>query len=129
MKGNEMKRKATCFLMVLIFLLFWQNCFAREEIVIADKLTIDDIENALLSGAIASNCGMSGFPEHGATSLNPDSVIIKGIFQDGDAAKIHFMGRFKASIRADERAAICESDLMHLDSGEWVDPNGSILKK
>ena len=72
---------------------------------------------------------MSGFPDDGATSLNPDTVIIKGIFQDGSMATIHFMGRFKAGIHADERAAICEAELEHLDSGEWVDPNGSILTK
>jgi hypothetical protein len=103
---------------------------AQEEIVTADKLTQGDIEEALLSGAITSNCGMRGFPDHGATSLNPDTVIIKGINQNDGEATIHFMGRFKESIRADEMPVVCEANLLRLDSGEWIDPNnGSILKK
>ena len=124
-----MKVKAACFFVILMSFFSWQYCFAQDEIVTADKLTQDDVQNALLSGTIASNCGMSGFPEDGATSLNPDTVIIKGIYQDGNTANIHFFGRFKASIRTDERRVICESDLVHLESGEWVDQNGSILKK
>ena len=124
-----MKLKAACFFVVLMSLFSWQYCYAQGEIVTADKLTRDDVENALLSGTITSNCGMSGFPDDGATSLNPDTIIIKGIFQDGDTAKIHFMGKFKASIQADEKRVICESYLVHLDSGEWVDQNGNKLTK
>jgi hypothetical protein len=107
-----------------------QYCYAQDEIVTSDKLAKSDIESALLSGAITSNCGMRGFPDYGATSLNPDTVIIKGIYQNNGAATIHFMGRFKENIRADEMAVVCEANLLRLDSGEWMDPNnGSILKK
>jgi len=120
----------TCFLVVLICLYSGQSCFAQEEIVTAEKLTQGDIEEALLSGAITSNCGMRGFPEHGATSLNPDTVIIKGINQNNGEATIHFMGRFKESVMADERPVVCEAFLQRLDTGEWMDPNNeSILKK
>ena len=125
-----MKIITTCFFILSMCLYWGQYCYAQDEIVTSDKLAKDDIESALLSGAITSNCGMRGFPEHGATSLNPDTVIIKGIFQNDGAAKIHFMGRFLKSIRADEMTVVCEADLVRLDTGEWMDPNnGSILKK
>ena len=129
-EGNEMRTIAAFFLIALMLSYSGQYCFAQEEIVTADQLTQDDVEFALLSGAITSNCGMHGFPEHGATSLNPDTLIIKGIFQNDGTAKIHFMGRFLKSIRADEMPVVCEADLIRLKTGEWVDPNnGSILKK
>ena len=71
-----------------------------------------------------------GFPEHGATSLNPDTVIIKGIFQNENTARIHFIGKFKKNIRQDEMAVVCEEYLIRLDNGEWVDPNNdNILRK
>ena len=125
-----MKLISACLLTVFICLTAWMSCLAQEKIVTADRLTRDDVENALLSGVITSNCGRRGFPNHGATSLNPDSLLIKGIFQKEGKATIHFMGRFKENIRADGMAVVCEAELQRLDSGEWMDPNnGSILKK
>jgi hypothetical protein len=125
-----MKIITTCFLILLICVYSGQLCFAQEEIVISNKLTQDDFVEALLTGAITSNCGMRGFPDHGATSLNPDTVIIKGINQNDHEATIHFMGRFKESIRTDEMPVVCEANLVRLESGEWIDSkNGSILKK
>ena len=107
-----------------------QNGFAQEEIVTAEQLTQSDIEYALLSGTITSNCGKRGFPDHGATSLNPDTIIIKGIFQKDGEATIHFMGKFKERIRADEMPVLCEAHLTRLESGEWVDfNNGRFLTK
>ena len=124
-----MKLASTCFFIVLICFSPGMVCFAQEETVTSDNLSREDIEQALFSGAIISNCGLHGFPEYGATSLSPDTVIIRGISQKGREAVIHFMGRFKATVRADERPVACEAYLQHLDSGEWVDPNGVILKR
>jgi|GEM_PF-7072511 len=125
-----MKIIAAFFLIISICLYAGSNCFAQDETVTSDRLTIDDIDQALLSGAITSNCSLHGFPDQDAASLNPDTVIIKGIYQRDGEATIHFMGRFEKIIRADEAPVICEAHLQRLDSGEWLDPNnGYILEK
>ena len=125
-----MKITTTCFLIVLSCLYSVQLCLAQEQVVTAEKLTKEDVEKALLSGEITGNCSMRDFSGSSATSLNPDTVIIKGIYQKDGTAKIHFMGRVKRTIRADEIPVVCEADLERLESGEWMDPNNSsILKK
>jgi hypothetical protein len=127
-----MKMRIITALFLIAFMLCFsgQYCFAQEETVTAERLTPSDIEPALLSGTITSNCGMRGFPEHGATSLNPESIVIKGIFQKDGEATIHFMGKFKKSVRADELPVVCEAHLTRLSSGEWVDlNNGKFLRK
>ena len=107
-----------------------QLCFAQEQAVTAEKLTKDDVKKALLSGAITGNCSMKGFSGSSASSLNPGTVIIKGIYQENGSAKIHYMGRVKKSIRADEMPVVCEANLLRLDSGEWMDStSGTVLKK
>jgi len=123
--------KITAFLLTVFMLCFpGQYCFALEETITAEHLTQGDIEPALTSGTITSNCSMRGFPDYDATSLNPDSIVIKGIFQKDGEATIHFMGKFKKSIRADELPVVCEAHLTRLDSGEWVDfNNGRLLTK
>lgn len=126
-----MKFIATCSLIMSIFFYAGQFCFAQEGIVTAAKLTKGDVEKALLSGEITSKCQVRGLPDaSGAASLNPETVIIKGIYQKDGTAKIHFMGRFKKSIRADAMPVVCEADLQRLDSGEWMDSSsGALLKK
>jgi hypothetical protein len=125
-----MKITTTCFLLLLMSLSSAQFSFAQEEIVTAVKLTKADVKKALLAGEIAGNCRMRDFSGPSAASLNPSTIIIKGIHQEGDTAKIHFMGRVKKSVRDNEMPVICEADLIRLDSGEWMDPDtGSILKK
>ena len=125
-----MKIATICFLIVFCCLYSVQLCVAEGQAVTAEKLTKGDVERALLAGEITGNCSMRDFSCSSATSLNPDSVIIKGIFQKDGTAKIHFMGRVKSSIRADEIPVVCEADLERLESGEWMDPNtGNILTK
>lgn len=125
-----MKIIITSFLLALVCLYSNNLSFAQQEIVIADKLTGSDIEGALLAGKISSNCGMRGFPEAGATDLNPDTIIIKTIYHAAGGAKIYFMGRFKEIFHAGEIAVLCEAYLERLESGEWFDPqNGRILTK
>lgn len=125
-----MRILAAFFLIAFLFYFSGLSCFAQGETVIAEQLTQSDIEPALLSGAITSNCSMRGFPDHGATSLNPDSIVIKGIFQKNGEATIHFMGKFKKSIRDDELPVVCEAHLTRLESKEWVDyNNGRFLIK
>ena len=93
-------------------------------------LAKDDVKKALLSGEITSNCKMRDVSGHSAISLNPATVIIKGIYQKDGTAKIHFMGKMKKSMRSDEMVMGCEADLIRLDTGEWMDPkNGHKLKK
>jgi len=121
---------AALFLLAFMFCYSSQSCFAQGKTVTAEHLTPSDIEPALLSGTITSNCGMRGFPDKGATSLDPDSIVIKGIFQKDGEATIHFMGKFKKSIRADELPVVCKAHLTRLPSGEWVDfNNGKFLRK
>ena len=120
----------TVFWIVFMLCSSGQYCFAQEETVTAEQLTPGDVESALVSGVITSNCGMRGFPDDGATSLNPDTIVIKGIFQKEGEATIHFMGKFKKSIRDDEMPVVCEAHLTRLGSGEWVDfNNGRFLTK
>jgi hypothetical protein len=131
-KGEETKMRIIAAFFLIVFMLFFsgQYCFAQEETVIAEQLTKGDVESALLSGTITSNCGRRGFPDHGATSLNPDTIVIKGIFHKGNEATIHFMGKFKKSIRDDELPVVCEAHLTRLESKEWVDfNNGRFLTK
>ena len=129
-RENEMKMAITCFLTAAVCLYSGPFCFAQGKTVTAEKLTQGDIKEALLSGAITSSCKMRGFSGSSATSLNPDTVIIKGIYQNDGKARIFFMGKFKKSIRADEMIMGCEANLVRLESGEWMDPdNGGILKK
>ena len=125
-----MKIITTCFLIGLSCLYSVQLCFAEGQAVTAEKLTKDDVTNALLSGEITGNCSMRDFSGSSAISLNPGTVMVKGIYQKDGTAKIHFMGRVKSSIRADEIPVVCEADLDRLESGEWLDPNsGNILTK
>jgi hypothetical protein len=128
-RGNDMKITTTCFLIVLSCLYSAQLCFAQEKSVTAEKLTKGDVKKALHSGEIIGNCSMRGFSGSSVASLNPDTIIIKGIYQKDGEAKIHYMGRVQKSVRADEMPVVCEADLQRLDNGEWVDRNGSILKK
>ena len=125
-----MKLIIAWLLTVFIFLCPSQLCFAGGKAVTADTLTREDVIRALLAGEITSNCRMGGVPDAGATSLNPGSIIIKGIFQDGYEATIHFMGRLKKSARSGGRPVVCEADLVRLNSGEWQDPDtGNILER
>jgi hypothetical protein len=129
-RGNEMKMPTTCFLLVLSCLYSGQLCFAQEQSVTTEILTKGDVKKALLSGQITGNCRMGDFYGSGAASLNPGTIIIKGIYQKEGEAKIHYMGRVKKSVRDNEMPVICEADLVRLDTGEWMDPDtGSILKK
>jgi len=122
-----MKITTTCFLIVLSCLYSFQFCFAEGQPVTAEKLTKDDVTNALILGEITGNCSMRDFSGSSATSLNPDTIIIKGVYQTDGTAKIHFMGRVKSSIRADEIPVVCEADLERLENGEWMDPNSGII--
>jgi len=125
-----MKIITTCFLLGLSCLYSVQLCFAEGQPVTSEKLTRADVTNALFLGEITGNCSMRDFSGSSATSLNPDTIIIKGIYQQDGTAKIHFMGRVKSSIRADEIPVVCEADLERLATGEWMDPNsGNILTK
>jgi hypothetical protein len=125
-----MKITTICFLLLVMCLSSAQFSFAQDQIVTAVKLTKDDVKKALLAGEITGNCRMRDFSGSSAASLNPGTIIIKGIYQKDGEAKIHFMGRVKKSVRANEMPVICEVDLVRLDSGEWMNPeNGSILKK
>lgn len=124
-----MKIPTTCFLIVLACLFSTHLCFAQGQAVTAAKLQRNDVKKALLTGEINGQCSMRGFSGSSAASLNPDTIIIKGIYQKDGEAKIHYMGRVQKSVRADEMPVVCEADLQRLNSGEWVDSNGSILKK
>jgi hypothetical protein len=125
-----MKMAITCFLIIFVCLYSGRFCFAQEKTVTAEKLTPGDVKEALLSGAITSNCRMRGSSGSSAASLNPDTVIIKGIYQKDGKARIFFMGKVKKNIRANEMIMGCEANLVRLDNGQWMDPdNNGILKK
>jgi len=125
-----MKIATTIFFILLLSLYSFQLCFAQGKKVTAEKLTKGDVKKALLSGEITSNCGMLDISDPSATSLNPDTVKIRAIYQRNGKAKINFMGRLKKNVRTDEKVVICVADLVRLESGEWMDPNsGALLKK
>lgn len=124
-----MKKRTTFLLILLLVFLPGQLCFAGGKTVTADTLTRDDVIKALVSGEITSNCRLGGFPDVDATSLKP-GIIIKTIDQDGYEATIYFMGKLKKNVRSDERAVVCEAELVRLNSGEWQDPDtGNKLEK
>ena len=125
-----MRMKIISLLIAVSCLFSGQLCFAKDKTVAADKLTRGDVKKALLAGEITSNCSMGDFTDADATLLNPGSIIIKGIHQDDYEATIHFMGKLKKNVRSDERAVVCEANLVRLDSGEWQDPEtGNLLEK
>ena len=126
-----MKRTMIFGLLLLGSLFTAQLCFAQQgQTVTAYTLTKGDINKALHAGEIIGNCSMGDFAGPSVASLNPDTIIIRGISQKDGTATIHFMGRVKKSIRANEMPVRCEANLVRLQSGEWADAQtGSILKK
>jgi hypothetical protein len=125
-----MKKIILCFGAVLICLYSSQICFAKEKTVTAEKLTKGDVKKALLAGEITGNCRIKDVSESGTAPSDPDSIIINGIHQEDNIAKIFFMWKIKKSARTDEMTRDCRAVLKRLDSGEWMDSNsGTILKK
>lgn len=125
-----MKRYTTYCLTVFSGLLAVQLCFAQGQPVTVGTLTKGDINKALHAGEITGNCTMRDFAGSSAASLNPNTIIIRGISQKDGKATIYFMGRVKRDVRADEMPVRCEANLQQLPNGEWVDAaTGSVLKR